>query len=320
MEQRGAAASSFEDRPTLAMVNRNLAAPTFTSSVTAGVLTIQTAEVALHYTVGQPFSASTLWVESVNASSAFTTWHYGDANPGNLLGTIRGLDMQNQTPLNCTQNAGIDDNGEFNHCEWGLISRNGWVVYDDSINYCMDASTWWWSMDGQRSCLAPMPGTDAVNPTRSVNYPNGLTVTSQDQCCAACMADPTCLGGYVFDTNADSPNCWPLSGFSGTQNASSRVLVPAQNPSHNTDEQDLYGFFHGHDYFGALRDFVQVGGSTIMVPRYVSGVWWSRWFDINNYDTRKIVEDYESRRIPLDVFVIDMDWHTKDNWSGELQL
>ena len=28
------------------------------------------------------------------------------------------------------------------------------------------------------------------------------------------------------------------------------------------------------------------------------------------------MDDYESRSIPLDVFVIDMDWHTKDNWSG----
>ena len=36
----------------------------------------------------------------------------------------------------------------------------------------------------------------------------------------------------------------------------------------------------------------------------------------DNYDTKKVVDDYESRDIPLDVFVIDMDWHTKDNWSG----
>ena len=53
-----------------------------------------------------------------------------------------------------------------------------------------------------------------------------------------------------------------------------------------------------------------------MVPKYAMGVWWSRWFDLNNYDTRKVVADYESRDIPLDVFVIDMDWHTKDDWSG----
>ena len=29
-----------------------------------------------------------------------------------------------------------------------------------------------------------------------------------------------------------------------------------------------------------------------------------------------MIDDYESRSIPLDVFVLDMDWHTKDDWSG----
>ena len=43
---------------------------------------------------------------------------------------------------------------------------------------------------------------------------------------------------------------------------------------------------------------------------------WSRWYDLSNYDTQKIVDDYETRDIPLDIFVIDMDWHTKDDWSG----
>ncbi len=33
----------------------------------------------------------------------------------------------------------------------------------------------------------------------------------------------------------------------------------------NVDAVDLYGFFHGHDYFGALQDFVSVSGKTIMV-------------------------------------------------------
>jgi hypothetical protein len=26
------------------------------------------------------------------------------------------------------------------------------------------------------------------------------------------------------------------------------------------------------------------------------------------------VDDHRSRGIPLDVFVLDMNWHTKDNW------
>lgn len=37
-----------------------------------------------------------------------------------------------------------------------------------------------------------------------------------------------------------------------------------------------------------------------MVPKYASGVWWSRWFDVNNEDLVKITDDYNTRKIPLD--------------------
>ena len=39
-------------------------------------------------------------------------------------------------------------------------------------------------------------------------------------------------------------------------------------------------------------------------------------YDVNNIDVRKIVDDYDSRSVPLDVFVLDMNWHKKDDWSG----
>ena len=103
-------ASQFEDHSTLAIMNRNTPVPFFTSSETGGVLQISTDEVTVSYKVGSPFSASTLTVTSKNASSAFTSWSYGDAFPGNLLGTIRGLDGQGNTPLNCTTNVNITDN------------------------------------------------------------------------------------------------------------------------------------------------------------------------------------------------------------------
>ena len=114
-------AGSFEDRATLAMMNRALPVPAFTHAEAGGVLTITTAEVQLTYTVGAAFAPGTLSVKAVaGSSSAFTSWAYGQAFPGNLLGTIRGQDGQSATPLNCTINAGVDDNGEFNHCEWGM--------------------------------------------------------------------------------------------------------------------------------------------------------------------------------------------------------
>ena len=53
-----------------------------------------------------------------------------------------------------------------------------------------------------------------------------------------------------------------------------------------------------------------------MLTLAISGTWWTRWFNYNNYDLLKIVSDYQTRSIPLDVFVLDMDWHTKNDWTG----
>jgi hypothetical protein len=75
-------------------MNRNTPVPQFGASTNGGVLTIKTASVSLAYTLGQPFSASTLSVSSLDPSSAFKGWAYGQAFPGNLLGTIRGREEQ----------------------------------------------------------------------------------------------------------------------------------------------------------------------------------------------------------------------------------
>jgi alpha-glucosidase (family GH31 glycosyl hydrolase) len=39
------------------------------------------------------------------------------------------------------------------HCEWGLVSRDGWALIDDQTNYALDPVTYWW--DG--------PNTDSVD-------------------------------------------------------------------------------------------------------------------------------------------------------------
>ena len=93
----------FEDRASLAVLNRKLAVPAFTHAEASGVLTITTAAVKLSYTVGKGFTPSSLSVAPVGAEAkdplGFPGWKYGDANPGNLLGTVRGQDGQSATNL-----------------------------------------------------------------------------------------------------------------------------------------------------------------------------------------------------------------------------
>ena len=84
-------------------------------------------------------------------------------------------------------------------------------------------------------------------------------------------------------------------------------------PQFSDVKYDTYGFFHGWKFTKAIHDYQLVGGKAIMVPKQAMGIWWSRWYDLNNYDTQKVVDDYETRDIPLDIFVIDMGQRTGIN-------
>ena len=63
-------------------------------------------------------------VTSLNSSSAFDSWVPGMANTGNLLGTIKSLDMLGVITLNCTENANVTIHDEQLHCAWGLVSNH----------------------------------------------------------------------------------------------------------------------------------------------------------------------------------------------------
>ncbi|MBO0746522.1 MAG: hypothetical protein J2P43_16000, partial [Candidatus Dormibacteraeota bacterium] len=58
------------------------------------------------------------------------------------------------------------------------------------------------------------------------------------------------------------------------------------------------------------------GGTIPMPPRWVLGPWWSRYWAYRDRDLQALVEEFRSRGFPLDVLVIDMDWHTPDAWTG----
>jgi alpha-glucosidase (family GH31 glycosyl hydrolase) len=78
---------------------------------------------------------------------------------------------------------------------------------------------------------------------------------------------------------------------------------------------DLYFFGYGLDFRSALGDFAAVSGPQPMPPRYVFGYWWSRYWNYSDRELRSLVARFERERIPLDVLVLDMDWHTTPGLS-----
>lgn len=84
--------------------------------------------------------------------------------------------------------------------------------------------------------------------------------------------------------------------------------------------QDWYFLAYGDDYKGALKDFTVLSGNIPMPPRYAFGYWWSRWWGYSEHELRQLVNNFEAYNIPLEVLVIDMDWHYTDEahggWTG----
>ena len=96
---------------------------------------------------------------------------------------------------------------------------------------------------------------------------------------------------FTFRDGEDSP--WPW------------VMERPEGP-----RQDWYFLAYGHDYRQALGDFVRVAGRIPLPPRFAFGAWWSRYWAYTDQELNELVRGFRENDTPLDVFVIDMDWHT----------
>lgn len=82
------------------------------------------------------------------------------------------------------------------------------------------------------------------------------------------------------------------------------------------ERQDWYFFGYGHDYKRALGDFIKVAGPIPLPPRFAFGTWWSRYWAYSDQELEDLVRGFRNNDVPLDVFVIDMDWHLTFGPSG----
>ena len=122
-----AADGVFEDRASLAIVNRNLPVPKFTCSEKGGILTIKTGKVTLTYKGGR-FAP-----ENLSVKHAMGVWKPGMSPTGNLKGTTRTLD-------------GCLGFEQLSHrekeLENGILSRDGWALVDESARQLFGADGW----------------------------------------------------------------------------------------------------------------------------------------------------------------------------------
>lgn len=80
-------------------------------------------------------------------------------------------------------------------------------------------------------------------------------------------------------------------------------------PRKDTTGIDWYLFAYGTNYKKALGDYIKVAGRIPLPPKFAYGYWWSRYWIYNDNEFRDLAENMKNFGIPMDVMVIDMDWH-----------
>ncbi len=208
--------ATFEDRASLTFINRRLPIPQFSLRHFQGWLILETSDLELRYREsGGKFAPENLAVR-VKTLDSLGIWRPEMPDTLNLGGTVRTLDSVNgQTSL-----------------DPGLVSRDGWVVVDDS--------------------RIPLFASDSLH--WATQRPDTLALD------------------------------WVFMGY-------------------------------GHDYARALKDYVKVAGRIPLPPKFAFGAWWSRYWAYTGEELKELVDGYDEHGVPLDVLVVDMDWHL-DGWTG----
>lgn len=143
--------------------------------------------------------------------------------------------------------------------------------------------------------------------------------------------DPENLGGTartLDEVNGATPISQGLisrSGWSVVDDSDSLVFTDLgwlEQRSSPPGQVDLYFFGFGHDYLGTLKEFNLISGNVPMIPRFVLGNWWSRYWEYTQEEISNLMGDFQEHQVPLSVCIIDMDWHitktgnTSSGWTG----
>ncbi len=137
--------------------------------------------------------------------------------------------------------------------------------------------------------------------------------------------DPHNLGGTLYSLDGVSESSLPplpdgilsRSGCYVLRDEEHALLTPDGWHSPRTDPgaQDWYFFGYGSDYRLALRDYAQLTGKVPIPPRWAFGAWYSRYWPYSDRELRELVTRFRKEGFPLNVLVIDVDWHLH-GWEG----
>ena len=126
-------------------------------------------------------------------------------------------------------------------------------------------------------------------------------------------------GGVLLEEGLISREGWALVDDSGSLVFNELGWLENRD---NPDNLDLYFFGYGSNYQDCLRDYRTLTGPVPLLPRWVLGNWWSRYWKYNQSDVIALIQEFQDHEVPLSVIIIDMDWHLTETgndstgWTG----
>ena len=105
---------------------------------------------------------------------------------------------------------------------------------------------------------------------------------------------------------------YSIEGFSSFDDSDTKLLNPDGTLFDRPEGHiDVYVFMYDKDFKEALIDYFKLTGFPELLPRYALGNWWSRNVSYDDNSINELIHNFEKKKIPLSVLVLDHDWHNR---------
>ena len=116
-----------------------------------------------------------------------------------------------------------------------------------------------------------------------------------------------------------SRSLYSLDGFASIDDSNSKIMLQTGEVEIRKNKSlDIYVFVYLKDFYEALKDYFLITGSPSLIPRYALGNWWSRDNTYNDVELHDLINNFERKKIPLSVLLLDKDWHNRIMFENKL--
>ena len=104
---------------------------------------------------------------------------------------------------------------------------------------------------------------------------------------------------------------YSMDGFAYIDDSNSYVIDSSGNfVKRDFEEMDLYVFIYQKDLGYCLKDYYQLCGSPLMLPRYAFGNCWYKDAKYTTKDIISVLDKFRENEIPLSTFLLGNKWHS----------